>query len=103
MNFNQESTQLAVISNKQTLHIFQIDESQPFNKSVVSLRLYNPTIRNSKELFHSGDKCELIWNDNDQTLILIWLNYRIWIRYIIIYDKNINKFELIRESWRQLS
>lgn len=103
MNFNQESTKLAIISNKQTLHIFQIDELKQYDKSICSLKLLNPTIRNNPELFTSRDKCEIIWNDDeDDSIILVWLNYKIWIKYIMIYDKSINKFKLIRESWRQL-
>lgn len=104
MQFNQESTRLAIISNKQTLHIFQIDELKQYDKSICSLKLLNPTIRNNPELFTPGDRCEIIWGDDadDNSIILVWLKYRIWIKYIMVYDKSINKFELVKESWRQL-
>lgn len=102
MKFNQDSTQLSVLSNKQTLHIFQIDDQRMTSKSICLIRLYNPSIRRSHEIFHSNDRCQMIWNVDDKSIILVWYKYRIWIRYMIVYDNDLQKKEIIRESWRQL-
>lgn len=114
MKFNQSSTQLCVISNKQTLHIFQLDENQLTNKSLCLIKLFNPLIRDHHvttstssnivhTLFKRDDRCEILWNDNmDKSIILIWKKYRIWIRYLIIYDKDSSQHEIVKESWRQL-
>lgn len=125
MKFSQDNRFLCVVSNKQTLHIFQVMDEEwnqrgqnlknrrIYNRSVCSIKLFNPLIRNSEELFQSTDKCEIIWNvyDNDVKerdnikygIILVWYRYRIWIRYIITYnDISSKSLEIIRESWRQL-
>ena len=127
MKFSQDDRFLCVVSNKQTLHIFQIDDGlgqQRNNKdskcnhvkrSVCSIKIFNPLIRDSKEPFQSTDRCEILWNEyrddkggrRDKVrrygIILVWYKYRIWIRYIVTHNEVSSKpFEIIKESWRQL-
>lgn len=127
MKFSQDDRFLCVISNKQTLHVFQIEDGvsggennknighNHFKRSVCSIKLFNPLIRDNKESFRSNDMCEIIWNEYGEHenakwrdnvkygIILVWYKYRIWIRYIITYNEiSTKQFAIVKESWRQL-
>lgn len=127
LKFNPIDNWICCISTKQTLHIFQIKydhettqdnktktnssvlnkyylnflptDTKVRNKSICSIKLINPTIRNNnKTKFDESDRCLVNWINND-TIILIWFKYKIYEKYSIKFDDKINNFFIMKESW----
>lgn len=69
------------------------------DKSICSIKLINPTIReNTKVKFNESDRCFIHWINNE-TIILIWLKYKIYEKYLIKFDTNLDNFYLLKDSW----
>ena len=175
MCFSPLGTRLAVVSDKQTLHVFQIAPMaegtlNPANPedhqssgsnghikantnqvhslrnivptswkpkyldsvwSMCKVHLRNPKLRNNvNDLAFNEDRCTIAWcrqnrshtfkngnyfNENEENkLVLVWKNSRIWEKYVILEKEAPNsndgikgpspltEWELVRESWREL-
>ncbi|CCK67851.1 phosphatidylinositol-3,5-bisphosphate binding protein HSV2 KNAG_0A01620 [Huiozyma naganishii CBS 8797] len=132
MSFNPSGDKLCVVSNKQTLHIYQLgggsNGQQEANRrhafqglvpqfkylqskwSMCSSHLYNPTLH-MQERYDRSDRCSVGWcNENNDTVVLVWHNLGIYERYVIMKEPNPTKgkeyeekWQIVRESWRDLS
>lgn len=146
MAWSPRGNRLAVVSDKQTLHIYQItdDDEEMKNKthvlkdvpffwkpkylestwSMCSLHLHS-ALKSKDDLndqeFYS-DRCKLGWchDGEEDSLVLIWRKSGIWEKYVILeketkaytvnetlqkpstLSQTKKKWEVIRESWRQL-
>ncbi|KAI5965957.1 HSV2 [Candida pseudojiufengensis] len=123
LKFNHNSSKLAVLSDKYTLHIFNLQSSSSAttttsNESKLLKFLPNPIIPQyfkskwsnyniNTSKFHSVenelDRGEIGWINN-YNLCIIWKNKRIWEKYSIIEsdDDEAGDFKIIRSSWKSL-
>lgn len=122
MEFSQNGSKLAVLSDKQTLHVFNITNSQQqANKHHVLKNLpglLRPEYFNSTWSFCSvhlkddeidntiDDRGVLGWS-SETSIIILWKLKGKWEKYVIAESDAVNgggesykKFELIREGWR---
>ncbi|KAI5954922.1 HSV2 [Candida jiufengensis] len=120
IKFNHDSTKIAVLSDKYTLHIFNLQSPPtPTQESKIFSFIPNPiipqyfksiwsnySINTSK--FHTNenelDVGEIGWINNSQ-LCIIWQKKKIWEKYSIVEkitnDKNV-EYEIVRGSWKSL-
>ncbi|AMD18644.1 HBL258Wp [Eremothecium sinecaudum] len=129
MQWDEKGNNLAVVSDKYTLHVFQIDKQ--LDKRHV-LKGWFPKVKylqgiwsmcsiklDKRVLTHEDDKCKIGWI-GDSSLSVIWQKSGVWEKYVImekIHEVNPNdplyeaggapiepKIEtyLVREGWRQL-
>ncbi|CDR39209.1 CYFA0S03e00870g1_1 [Cyberlindnera fabianii] len=119
MEFSPNGSKLAVLSDKQTLHVYNISGSQQqqnkhhmFKNLPVPLK---PTYFNSTWSFcsihlkdngegFSTDKGVLGWS-GENAIIILWMRGK-WEKYSIMErhsDDPSKKFEIIKEGWRSLS
>lgn len=97
MQFNRNGTKLAVVSDKQTLHIFDINiNEQSVRRHVEPIRAIY------KAKLHSGnskkkENCKIAWGVGEEDgVVLVWNNSKIWEKYVMLENHN-----LVRESWRE--
>ncbi|CCH41456.1 WD repeat domain phosphoinositide-interacting protein 4 [Wickerhamomyces ciferrii] len=126
MEFSQNGSKLAVLSDKQTLHVFNItNNQQQSNKHHILKNLpgiVRPAYFNSTWSFCSihlkneesndtgsdsnDDRGVLGWS-SESSIIILWKLRGKWEKYVIIENEeitsdgnHIKKFELVREGWR---
>lgn len=125
MKFSHDDSKLAVLSDKHTLHVYNIDEVHGggMNRHHVLNNLpYLPNYFKSTWSFCSVntnkyheidnhpigidsksneiDEGTIGWSGDD-SIIIIWKLKKIWEKYIIVETENHN-YELIRSSWKKL-
>lgn len=109
MKFSPNGSKLAVLSDKNTLHIYSIS-NQVNNKSHLFNNTLMPSYFKSQWSFLSchlendedvNDIGELGWSDED-AVIIIWKFWARWEKYILVEKDKSGEFELIKESWRKL-
>lgn len=117
MEFSQNGSKLAVLSDKQTLHVYNVSgNQQQQNKQHILKGLpIKPNYFNSTWSFcsiHLKDENETVVDDrgvlgwsNENSIIIIWKKRGRWEKYDIIDhdDDTGTKYELIKEGWRSLS
>lgn len=111
MRFSPNGTKLAVLSDKNTLHVYSIS-NQVNNKSHLFNMSVMPQYFKSQWSFlschlennHTGkanDTGVVGWSDEDG-VIIIWKFWARWEKYILVEKDKMGEYELIRESWRKL-
>ncbi|AET37830.1 phosphatidylinositol-3,5-bisphosphate binding protein HSV2 Ecym_2074 [Eremothecium cymbalariae DBVPG len=129
MQWDGKGDKLAVVSDKFTLHIFQIDEDLdkrhvlkgwfPKVKYLQGVWSMSSTKLDKTVLTHDDDTCKIGWI-GDEALSLLWQKSGIWEKYVMMEksaDYKANEalqngstslggskigWDLVRESWRQL-
>ncbi|RCK55828.1 SVP1-like protein 2 [Candida viswanathii] len=121
MKFSHDDSKLAVLSDKHTLHVYNIDEVHGggLNRHHVLNNLpYLPNYFKSTWSFCSVntnkyhenndstnkstevDEGTIGWSGDD-SIIIIWKLKKIWEKYVIVESEN-HTYELIRSSWKKL-
>lgn len=122
MEFSQNGSKLAVLSDKQTLHIYNISggqQQQQQNKQHVLKNFpvpLKPNYFNSVWSFcsaHLKDENDQVVDDigvlgwsNESTIIIIWKRRAKWEKYVIVENQSEHvdkRFELVRDGWRGLN
>jgi WD40 repeat protein len=118
MEFSQNGTKLAVLSDKQTLHVYNVSGNQQHqqNKQHILKSLpIKPNYFNSTWSFcsiHLKDENEAVVDDrgvvgwsNENSIVILWKKRGRWEKYVIIEQdlETGTKFELMKEGWRSLS
>ncbi|AAS51786.1 ADL134Wp [Eremothecium gossypii ATCC 10895] len=127
MQWNGKGDKLAVVSDKFTLHIFQINEDLdkrhllkgwfPKVKYLQGVWSMCSTKLDRSLLTHDEDTCKVGWI-GDEALSLLWQKSGMWEKYVIMeklreykVDETLHSgapdgrrqlYDLVRESWRQL-
>ncbi|KAL6450207.1 HSV2 SVP1-like protein 2 [Candida maltosa Xu316] len=123
MKFSHDDTKLAVLSDKHTLHVYNIDERHGggLNRHHVLNNLpYLPNYFkstwsfcsvNTNKYHHDDDSANnssteidegvLGWSGDD-SIIIIWKLKKIWEKYVIVEAENHQEYEIIRSSWKKL-
>ncbi|KAH3899084.1 uncharacterized protein SCODWIG_00097 [Saccharomycodes ludwigii] len=111
IKWSPDSKKIACISDKCTLHIFQL----PLLKKELMKRKKNVflltdmcNIKLSSTI--PGDRCKIGWeypqNDsiknNSDTFYLIWHKSGLWQKFYIMKDYNDSKYEIVRENYKLL-
>ncbi|KAG7661762.1 HSV2 [[Candida] subhashii] len=122
MKFSHDDSRLAVLSDKNTLHVFNInDQDEHLNKQHILNRI--PFIPKPNYLlstwsfvcintnqyhqeFNGNDIGVIGWSGND-CIIIVWQRKKIWEKYLIqpiLNDSIDNKksYEIVRTSWKSL-
>lgn len=103
MNFSTNGTKLAVLSDKKTLHVYnitgslrQVNRSHMFKK--LPLDYFSSTWSFCSYHLDSDDTGVLGWSDDD-TIIVVWKESSKWEKYKIQGDET---YEIVRDSWKIL-
>lgn len=125
MKFSPDDSRLAVLSDKNTLHIFTLiqpveeDDKLQNNRKHIFNKLPVPIFNNyfnstwsfcsvntnqyHNEFENANDEGTIGWSGND-SIIIIWKLKKIWEKYVILEksEKDKPQWELIRTSWKGL-
>ncbi|EGW35706.1 uncharacterized protein SPAPADRAFT_131732 [Spathaspora passalidarum NRRL Y-27907] len=115
MKFSPDDSRLAVLSDKHTLHIFNIGEapnrqhvlnrlsgSVPIPQYFKSTWSFCCVNTNKYHLDSQPDQGVIGWSGTD-CVIIIWQNKRIWEKYVIVETSNeATTYEIVRSSWKSL-
>ncbi|ESX03633.1 SVP1-like protein 2 [Ogataea parapolymorpha DL-1] len=114
IKFSPDDSKLAVLSDKNTLHVYNLTAADPQPESAMANRLHllsavplMPTYFRSVWSFvsyHIDTKDDAVndcgvlgWADNE-SIVVLWKKKGIWEKYVLVEN---DKWTLVREGWRR--